>query len=257
MPHGKFVLFPTITLTFAFIFSMITLMIPRFVVPADYQGSFDGAGFWPYSANGPSIPYSNQDEVIEDADQYNYPDSYYFSYDQHENDVYRKTAMSFGLVASIVGMGTMIGLWPITCHAYNKTARRTIFLLVFLTLVSQIFTFFMFGTEYCNVYTCKVGPGGGISIVASFLWIAGLIGVAKVPAAKQKQQEANCNSAVETAVVTENRRAATISKTTTTTETTHADGSKVIETVTTHPDGSKTVERTVETPSVLAHAVEK
>ena len=253
MPNGRIVLFPTITLTFAFTFSMITLMIPRFVVPSGYQGSYYGAGFWPYSASGPSILSSGQAEVV------SYEYSNYFSYEQHETDAYRKTAMSLGLVASIFGMGTMIGLWPITCQAYNKTARRTVFLLTFVTFLSQVCTFFMFATEYCDIYTCKVGPGGCISIVASILWLIGLVGVANIPGAKSKEQQANSNAAIEVAVVAEDGRAATTcsTRTVTTTEKNCVDGSKVIETVTTHPDGSKTVERTIETPSVVAHTIEK
>lgn len=269
MPHGKIILFPTITLTFAFVFSMITLMIPQgFVRVADEQSSSYssyGAGFWPYGAYGPTITMSNQDEINQDdvdyADDY-YPDYWYFPSDLHKNDPYRKAAMSFGLVASIVGMGTMIGLWPITCHAYNKTARRAILGLVLMTFISQICTFFMFGTEYCNVYDCKIGPGGGISIVASILWLVGLVAVAKIPDAKKNQEQQSVETrAIETAFVAEEGLAATVTKTTTTTQTIRADGSKVTETVVTHPDGSKTVERTVEEasalPSVEARAVEK
>lgn len=97
MPHGKLVLFPTIMLSIAAALSVITLWNCEFVEPV--RSSYGYAGFWPICVSVPSSsPYS-------------------YSYDQylndhHRDDPTRKAAMSFGLLAGIVGTGAMIALWP-------------------------------------------------------------------------------------------------------------------------------------------------
>jgi hypothetical protein len=153
--------------------------------------------------------------------------------------------MSFALLACIVGVTAMVGLWPITCKPYSAVWIHIIGGTAIFAFVSQLVTFSMFGTEYCDYYECRLGWGGIMSIVAAIMWLIGAIGVWMIPK-KPLETTTTTSEAVSgtTTVPTENVKI---------TETIQADGTKVTEKVTTAPDGTKTIEKTIERP--VAHDV--
>jgi NADH:ubiquinone oxidoreductase subunit 3 (subunit A) len=212
MPHGKIVLFPTIVLSIAATLSMIVLPNCTFVeskiepqLDPGYYYSDYGAGFWPLCG-----PYSSFEQSL------------------HRDDPNRKVAMSFGLIACIVGVGAMIALWPITCKPYSIGWIRFISATVVFVFASQLATLSMLGTNYCQISGCRLGWGGIMSIIAAILWLIGAVGICMIPKPIEQTQAQN--------------------ETTTTTETVLPDGSKVTETVTTSLHGTKTIERTIEKP---------
>jgi hypothetical protein len=231
MPHGKVVLFPTIMLTIAAILSMLVLCNCRFVEAGNssYSYSYDIAGIWAGCVS--SSYYSNN----------------YMSFSVHQNDGARKAAMSFGLIACIVGVTAMIGLWPITCRPYSRMWINIIGVTIILACCSQLATLSMLGTEYCQAFGCRLGWGGIMSIIAAILWLISAIGVFLIP------------KPVESTPTTRQTAGEMINIT----ETIQLDGTKVTEKVTTSPDGTKTIERTIEKNGVeqpvhgesIAHAI--
>lgn len=218
LPHGKISLLPTIMLTLAFTASMITLMIPNFAFAnyADYYGDINyyegyyGVGIYGGSAFYPpkpvQIPFDCPDEpasppyddMVDDMQMPFGPcfpeyrlewEGYDYDYDDHVDDPYRKAAMSFAFIAAIVGLGAMIGMWPITCCRYGRCGRYTLLCLVVVSFISQLFTFLIFGTKYCKQEVqngCTIGPGGATSLSAAFGWLLGAIGIALVSDAAPK-----------------------------------------------------------------------
>jgi len=166
MPHGTIVLFPAITITIAAILSMITLCNCAFVegknfADNEYYSYNYLAGFWPgcvyfYGGYGESV-------VL------------------FQNDPIRKVAMSFGLIACIVGTGAMIALWPITCKPYSKKWIRIISSIIMFAFVSQLITLSMLGTDYCKTFGCRLAWAGIMSIIAAILWLIGAIRVFLIP----------------------------------------------------------------------------
>jgi hypothetical protein len=209
MPHGKVVLFPTIMLTIAAILSMIVLCNCTFVEAdsSSYPYSYDFAGIWANCVS--SSYYSNN----------------YINSSVHQDDGARKAAMSFGLIACIVGVTAMIGLWPITCRPYSMMWINIIGATVVLVFCSQLATLSMLGTEYCQAFGCRLGFGGIMSIIASILWLISAIGVFLIP------------KPVESTPTTRQTAGEMINIT----ETIQLDGTKVTEKVTTSPDGTKTL----------------
>jgi hypothetical protein len=217
MPHGRLVLFPTIILTIAATLSMIVLCNCGFVQAVDtssYTYSYDDrAGFWPGCVYSSSYSSSS------------------FSFSEYQDDAARKVAMSFGLIACIVGVAAMIALWPITCRPYSKTWVYIIGGTVIFAFVSQLLTFAMFDTKFCQTFGCRIAWAGVMSIIAAILWLVGAIGVFIIP------------KPLETTTYQEN---VVTQGTINITETIQPDGTKVTESVTTCADGTKTVERTIE-----------
>lgn len=207
MPHGKIVLFPTIMLSIAATLSMITLLNCYFV---EGDTNYMYAGFWPLCSY---IPY---------------PASSTLQY-RHEDDPIRKVAMSFGLIAFIVGTGAMISLWPITCCPYPVVGIRFIGGHVVFVFISQLLTLSMLGTEYCVSFGCRLAWGGVMSIIAAVCCLIGAVGVFIIP--KPIEMSTRNNNTNETINIT---------------ATMQPDGTKVTEKVTTSPDGTKMVERTIE-----------
>ena len=218
MPHGKVVLFPTITLTITAILSMIVLCNCQFVEAANSSDSYNYAGIWagcvysPYDYSS-SNPYSN------------------IGFSVHQDDGARKAAMSFGLIACIVGVTAMIGLWPITCRPYSKIWLKVIGGTVLFAFCSQLATLSMLGTEYCQSFGCRLGWGGIMSIIAAILWLISAIGVFLIPKPMESSPATTRQAAGETINIT---------------ETIQLDGTKITEKVTTSADGTKTIERTIE-----------
>jgi len=206
MPHGKVVLFPTMILTTAAILSMITLCSCA-VVEAKSVGYYQ-AGFWPNCV----YFYGGYEEPVI----------------LFQEDSARKVAMSFGLIACIVGTGAMIALWPITCRPYSKMWIRIISSIVIFAFVSQLITLSLLGTDFCKTFGCRLGWAGVMSIIAAILWLIGAIGVCIIPTPIEISQPTS-----ETIQIT---------------ETMQPDGSKVTEKITTSPNGTKTVERTIRSP---------
>lgn len=225
MPHGKLVLFPTIMLCIAATLSMITLCNCDFVKPENASSYYYYAGFWggcvyaPYSSN---MSYSEYQ-------------------DEHREDSARKVAMSFGLIACIVGTGAMLALWPITCKPYKPCGIHIIGSFVVVACLSQLGTLAMLGTEYCkqSSFTCKLGWGGIMSIIAAVMWLISAIGVWVIP--KHPIEATMGGGGAATASRNQGGKATTMI-----TETIQADGTRVTETVTTHADGTKTTEKVVE-----------
>lgn len=174
MPHGRVVLFPTITLTIASIFSVIVLCNCQVVETAIvgrvenynnlYPYSFkDSAGFWV----GCVYYYPSST---------NMPESTTF-----QDDRAHKAAMSIGLFACMVGVTAMISLWPITCRPYNEIWISIIGGGVWFSFVAQLATLSMLGTQHCQAYGCRLGWAGIVSIVAAVLWFISAIGVFMIP----------------------------------------------------------------------------
>jgi hypothetical protein len=77
-----------------------------------------------------------------------------------QDDPACKLAMSFGLVACIIGVTAMVALWPITCKPYSKKWIRILCTAVLFAFVSQLITFAMFGKEICKENDCVLHWGG-------------------------------------------------------------------------------------------------
>lgn len=106
---------------------------------------------------------------------------------------FAKVAMSFGLIACIVGTAAMAALWPITCCPYGSVWIRCIVGMVDFAFGLQLATFSMFGTEYCNMYECRLGWGGIVSILVAVMWLVGAIGVWMIPKPIERNETTNEN----------------------------------------------------------------
>jgi len=215
MPHGKIVLFPALILTIAATFSMLTLVNCSFVettIVDDNQSYYpysESAGFWPDCVYVPY--YIDENREIELALQ---------------DDPGRKVAMSFGLIACMVGTGAMTALWPITCKAYSANWIWIICSIVVAAFFSQLVTFSMFGTDFCKDFGCRLSWGGAMSIIAAILWLVGAIGVWKIPEPVDRSDDDNVTIQMNESI--------------------QPDGTKIIEKITTNINGTKTIERTIE-----------
>jgi hypothetical protein len=187
MPHGKNdVLKPLITLVVASILSLIVLCNCKFVqiYSSEYIPYSEEyyAGLWAGCVNSPKSYDSSNGTTTQGI-----------GYSEHQEDAARKVAMTFGLLACIAGVTAMVGLWPITCKPYDAVWIHIIGGTVIFAFVSQLLTFSIFGTEYCNQYVCRLdywdgseycqtlgcrlGWGGVMSIIAAIWWLIGALGV--------------------------------------------------------------------------------
>lgn len=235
MPHGKKVLFPTITLTIAASLSMIVLCICVVIVKPSHTSPSHGADLWG-RCTYPSYYYDPNND-------YEYTRVYY------EDDPIRTVAMSFASIAFSVGTVSMIALWPITCKPYKMIMIRIIGCTVLLAFVCQLLILLMFGTEYCEVFGCTLGWGGALSVVAAALWLIGAVLVWLIPKPINMNESSTAEQRRDDTGMTGSRTSHQAARgTVEITETIKLDGTKVTETVTTGPDGTKTIQKTIETP---------
>eukprot|EP00544_Gedaniella_sp_CCMP2646_P006369 CAMPEP_0202483466 /NCGR_PEP_ID=MMETSP1361-20130828/2707_1 /ASSEMBLY_ACC=CAM_ASM_000849 /TAXON_ID=210615 /ORGANISM="Staurosira complex sp., Strain CCMP2646" /LENGTH=265 /DNA_ID=CAMNT_0049111743 /DNA_START=1635 /DNA_END=2432 /DNA_ORIENTATION=- len=245
MPHGKVkTLFPLITLTIAATVCLIGLFNCNFVQtdvlivdgwngprernvvappprpPIDYNYTATvRAGFWPNcGASG------DRGAIVRDF----------------QDDPARKVAMSFGLVACIIGIAAMAALWPITCKPFSEMWIRILGSAVVLAFVSQLITFAMFGTEICKENGCSLAWGGVFSIIAAVLFLISAVTIWKIP---EPSREVVATAGADHSIQVN--------------ETELPDGTMVMEKTTINSDGTQTIEKTIIMPTDSGGGIEK
>jgi len=168
MPYGKMVLFPALTLTLAFILSIVTLVNCSFAkgdhhhIYIQWYDSNFKVGLWP-GCFYQSRYYADEQDLMH----------------AFAEDTNRKVSVAFGLIACIVGCASMISLWSMTFKMLvSKWFLKNAVVVAF---ISQLLTLSMFGTEYCKSFGCNLAWGGVVSITAAILWFIGAIGVCMIP----------------------------------------------------------------------------
>jgi len=94
----------------------------------------------------------------------------------------------FDLSRSLLGMATALGfvlsLMLTTSIYWESINLKPIGVGFLITYFFQSFSMLFFDTDMCAEYSCKMGPGGVICIVASICWMAACIGTAKMDSFK-------------------------------------------------------------------------
>jgi hypothetical protein len=100
---------------------------------------------------------------------------------------------------------------------------------VVFAFVSQLITFAMFGTDFCEENDCSLGWGGVFSIIAAVLYLISAVTIWKIP--EPREVAAATAGAADNSIQVN--------------ETELSDGTMVMEKMTINSDGTQTIEKTI------------
>ena len=116
----------------------------------------------------------------------------------------------FNLSRTLLGLATLFGvaltLMFTTSVYWESINLKPIGIGFLITYFFQSFSMLFFDTDLCSQYSCKMGPGGVLCIVASFCWMAACVGTAKMDSFKLRAIRARRRAARKKAKQERKRR---------------------------------------------------
>ena len=105
------------------------------------------------------------------------------STDDVDDNLFNLSRALLGLATSL---GSVLALMITSSIFWESINLKPIGIGFMLTYLFQSFSLLFFDTDLCNDYTCRMGPGGVLCIVASLCWLAACLGTAKMDVLKRR-----------------------------------------------------------------------